>query len=239
MPRGDYNGDGLIEGVQTEVKHLLDTLSMLLPNSSGIIDGSVKASLSIKTNWSQPNLKAAYNWQFVNNDGSLGVHNAPFAVGVLKASIADLTGKPGGTGVLSPSDVAFYQWQVQYFGTGSNPNAAPNAAPAGDGVPNWVKFNLGLNPMVPGITNAAGGIVWVNGKSLAGNVPTNTVQIYTAAEVTFDTEIGKTYYVQGLSSLNGGWQTLSDAIAGTGTAASYVTPTRNGVQQYFRVVHNP
>ncbi|HVV73516.1 MAG TPA: hypothetical protein VHI52_18730, partial [Verrucomicrobiae bacterium] len=75
----DYNGDGAIEGVQTEVQHLLDQLSKLLPNGSGIVDGLVKTSLSVKTNWNQQQLEAAYNWQFVNNDGSKGVHNAPFA----------------------------------------------------------------------------------------------------------------------------------------------------------------
>ena len=97
----DYNGDGVIEGVQTEVQHLLDKLSTLLPNSTYqanannyVADGLVKTigRSSTQTNWPAKFLKAAYNWQFVSNDGSLGVHNAPFAVGILKASIADLTG---------------------------------------------------------------------------------------------------------------------------------------------------
>jgi len=238
MPRSDYNGDGVIEGVQTEVQHLLDALSMLLPNSSGAFDGAVKTSISVKTNTAAQVLKAAYNWQFVSNDGSLGVHNAPFAVGLLKASIADLTGKPGATGVLSPSDIGFYKWQMQYFGSASNPNAAPNATPAGDGVPNWVKYSLGLNPMISGTTNDLGGMVWVNGTDLPGT-STNTIQIFKAAEVAFDTEVGKTYYVQGESSLSSGWQSISGPIAGTGTTVSYLTPTRKDVQQYFRVVHNP
>ena len=103
FPVQDYNGDGVIEGVQTEVQHMLDTLSTLLPNTnyvaSGIYipDGLVK-SPSSQTNWSAQFLKASYNWQFVNNDGSKGVHNAPYAVGLLKASIADLTGNPNTSG---------------------------------------------------------------------------------------------------------------------------------------------
>jgi hypothetical protein len=238
MPRGDFNGDGVIEGVQTEVKHLLDTLSMLLPNSSGVVDGLVKTSMSFKTNWSQQFLKAGYNWQFVNNDGSFGVHNAPFAVGILKASMADLLGKPSATGSLSPTDIGYYKWQIQYFGSASNPNADPNASPAGDGVPNWVKYSLNLNPMISGTTNDLGGMVWVNGTDIPGTAA-NTVQIFKAAEVAFDTEVGKTYYVQGESSLSSGWQNISGPIAGTGTTVSYLTPTRKDVQQYFRVVHNP
>ena len=42
--------------------------------------------------WTQPQLEAAYNWEFVSNDGSLGIHNTAYAVGLLKASIANLTG---------------------------------------------------------------------------------------------------------------------------------------------------
>ena len=69
----DYNGDGVIEGVQTEVQHLLNKLSTLLPNSTYqansnnyVADGLVKASISVKTNWPPKFLKAAYNWQFVS-----------------------------------------------------------------------------------------------------------------------------------------------------------------------------
>ena len=35
-------------------------------------------------------LKAAYNYQFVLEDGSFGIHNTQYAVGLLKSSIADL-----------------------------------------------------------------------------------------------------------------------------------------------------
>src|SRR5450759_3258971 len=94
MVKVDYNGDGVIEGVQTEVQKLLDKLSGMLPNSTYRADGNYVAdglvkSPSVKTNWQAKFLKAAYNFQFVNNDLSKGVHNAPYAVGLLKASIGD------------------------------------------------------------------------------------------------------------------------------------------------------
>jgi hypothetical protein len=234
----DYNGDGVIEGVQTEVQHMLDTLSTLLPNSSGVVDATVKTSLSVTTNWSQQFLKAAYNWQFVSSDGSLGVHNAPFAVGLLKAAIADLTGNPTAGGSLSASDLALYKWQVQYFGSASATNAAPNASPAGDGIPNWLKYSLGLNPLIKGVA-VPGGVVWANGNRLGGSAGTNAVQIYTAAEVAFNTQLGTTYQIQATTSLQGGWQNVGTPIGGTGAAISYLTPTRSNVQQYYRVVHNP
>jgi len=85
FPLFDYNGDGVIQGVQTEVQSLLDKLSTMLPPNN-----SVKTSLSIDSTWNQHQLQAAYNWQFVNNDGSRGIHNTAYAVGLLKASIEDL-----------------------------------------------------------------------------------------------------------------------------------------------------
>lgn len=88
FPLFDYNGDGKIDGVQTEVQNLLDQLSTMLPPNN-----QVKSSLTIDNTWTRAQLEAAYNWQFVNNDGSKGVHNTAYAVGLLKASIANLQGK--------------------------------------------------------------------------------------------------------------------------------------------------
>jgi hypothetical protein len=106
--------------------------------------------------------------------------------------------------------------------------------PAGDGVPNWLKYSLGLNPLVPGAV-VPGGVVWADGNSLGSPAGTNTVQIYTAAEVAFNTVAGRTYQVQEATSLSSGWQNLGTPIPGTGAAISYVTPTRQNVQQFFRV----
>jgi hypothetical protein len=85
FPLFDYDGDGVIDGVQTEVQHLLDQLSALLPP-----DAKVKGALTIDATWTKPQLEAAYNWQFVMEDKSRGVHNTAYAVGLLKASIKDL-----------------------------------------------------------------------------------------------------------------------------------------------------
>jgi hypothetical protein len=236
MVRGDYNGDGVTEGVQTEVQHLLDKVNTLLPNSTYqansnnyVADGIVKSSISVKTNWPPKFLKAAYNWQFVNNDGSLGVHNAPFAVGILKASIADLTGDANNDGLPD-------WWQIQYFGSINNPQAAPNAAPAGDGVPNWLKYSSGLDPLVAGVPMTGG---YVFGPSLVNPLGTNAVAIYTAAEVTFNTQVGTTYQIQSISALGDSWQNVGGSIAGTGGSIRYLTQTRDPKQQFFRVVHTP
>jgi hypothetical protein len=234
LAREDYNGDGVIEGVQTEVQHLIDKLSTLLPNSTYqsngnyVADGVVKTSISVKTNWPQKFLRAGWNWQFVNNESSKGVHNASYAVGLLKASMGDLTGDANNDGLPD-------SWQIQYFGSITNANAAPDADPAGDGVPNWLKYTLGLDPTVPGLV-VPGGVVWADGGILNTSSPTNTIHITSAAEVYFNTQLGKMYQLQSINTLTGGWDNIGGPIAGTGNTISYVTPTRSHVQQYYRFI---
>jgi hypothetical protein len=224
FPVADYDGDGVVEGVQTEVQNLLNKLSTLLPNSSGVVDGLVK-SPSPASGWTAPQLEADYNYQFVANDGSLGVHNTAYAVGLLKASIANLTGVSVAGGLPDA-------WAIQYFGSITSPAAAPNAINNTNGVPNWMMYALGLNPTQSGIS-VTNGIVW-NDVTALGD--TNTVHIFTAAEVVFDTQAGKTYQIQAIGALSGGWSNVGGPMAGTGKSISYLTPTRNNMQQFFRVV---
>lgn len=226
--RQDYDGNGIVEGVQTEVKGLLSKLAIMLPPVGVPKPNHSPSNLSINSSWTRPQLRAAYDYLFVVEDGSYGIHNLSYAVGLLKTAIADLSGDANSDGLAD-------WWQIQYFGSADNPSAAPNATPAGDGVPNWLKFGLGLNPMVPGAV-VPGGVVWVNGTTIGDSSATNTVQIYTAAEVAFNTEAGKSYQLQAISSLGGGWQNIGTPITGDGKAFSYTTPTRQNVQQYYRVV---
>ena len=240
----DYNGDGVIEGVQTEVHHLLDKLSTYLPpkpttgtkgyQSNPALyagDGLVKTSYATYTNMPLKFLKAAYNYQFVSMDNSFGVHNAPFAVGLLKASIADLSGDANNDGV---SDA----WQIAYFGSGfaTNPAAAYNAVNA-SGYPNWLMATLGLSPFtVPTLNNS--GVILFNGNNIV-NGDTNSIAIYKAAEIAFNTQVGTTYKIQGISNLVGAWSDISTNIPGTGGSISYLTTTRTNAQMFFRVVHTP
>jgi hypothetical protein len=168
---------------------------------------------------------------FVNVEGSKGIHNAPYAVGVLKASIADLTGDSNTDGLPD-------WWQTQYFGSTTAANAGPNATPAGDGVPNWLKYGLGLDPMKAGVV-LPDGVIWANAGPVGNPGATNTIQIYTAAEIVFNTEVGKTYQLEAISALGQGWKPVGAPAAGTGGAMSLVTPTRSNLQQYYRVVSTP
>ena len=143
MVRKDYNGDGVIEGIQTEVQKLLDQLNTLLPNSTYRADGNyvadgVVSSVSTKTNWPVPgSCNAAWNWQFVNVEGSKGIHNAPYAIGVLKASIADLTDDLDHDGL---SD----KWENEKFGSITAYDGNGDADQ--DGVNNALEYSAGTNP---------------------------------------------------------------------------------------------
>jgi hypothetical protein len=96
-------------------------------------------------------------------------------------------------------------------------------------------YALGLDPHSGSTT--INGVIYVNGKNIV-NGATNTVAIYTAAEIAFNTQVGSTYTIQGISALTGSWQNISTNIPGSGGSISYLTPTRNNVQMFYRVVHN-
>ena len=76
----DYDGNGKIEGVQTEVQGLLDRVKAILPidATTGEPSTSTNDSLAYKN---RPDLvQALWNYYFVMNDGSMGVHNTKYAV---------------------------------------------------------------------------------------------------------------------------------------------------------------
>ncbi|TSA41551.1 MAG: hypothetical protein D4R57_00415, partial [Verrucomicrobiales bacterium] len=237
--RKDYDGDGNIQGVQTEVQNLLNQLSKLLPNSTYRADGNYVAdglvkSPSVKTNWPTKFLQAAWNWQFVNVEGSHGVHNAPYAVGVLKASIADLTDDSDHDGISDKWEIANFGSLV-YDGNSDNDN---------DGVKNSLEISAGTNPLV---ADTDGDGVNDLAEMLSGSNPLDpldkpgfVVKIYTAAEIEFASEVGKKYQVQKVSDITSSWLNVGSVTNGTGNNISMATSTRSGSGQgYFRVVQVP
>lgn len=228
FPVEDFDGAGVTEGVQTQVQTLLNQLAALLPGGeNNVIANKITTSAS----WTAPQLEAAYNYDFVQDDGSLGVHNTAYTVALLQASIANLTGisVPGGL----PD-----AWVDEYFGSITNPAAAPDAINNASGMPNWMMYALGLNPTQSGIS-VTNGVVWMDGQNFENGGPTNSIHIYTAAEVSFNTTAGNTYQIQGITQLSGGWSDIGTNIVGTGSPVSYLTSTRNHPQMFFRVLTNP
>jgi len=97
LAAADFDGSGTIEGIQTEVHNLLDSLHVLLEaanllDSEGLpVDGRLVSTAD--------SAGALYNFLFVEEDRSLGVHNTDYAVGLLQSSINFLnTGDPNSSG---------------------------------------------------------------------------------------------------------------------------------------------
>jgi hypothetical protein len=97
--KGDYDGNGKVEGVQTEVNGLLTLIAAELPKDpvTGLISlpsGDVSKLATPEEQKIAINQRSAnYNYVFVKNDGSFGIHNTAFAVQVLRTSYEKLTGK--------------------------------------------------------------------------------------------------------------------------------------------------
>jgi hypothetical protein len=95
VAKADYDNDGNKESIQDEVKGLLQSLRIALPPVG--VDSISWADIAALN---ETNIKKAYwNYQLINNDGSYGMHNAPFVVSVLQASLTSLTGVEQENGV--------------------------------------------------------------------------------------------------------------------------------------------
>ncbi len=95
----DYDWDGSTEGIQDEIAGLLDSLSVLL------IAGNLLTYDAVEDEYHPveravtlaDSAGALYNYEFVAEDRSHGIHNTKYSIGLLQSSINYLeTGSPGG-----------------------------------------------------------------------------------------------------------------------------------------------
>lgn len=82
----DHDGNGIEEGLQLEVKGLMEKLALLLPPV-----GEIDVSLT-DTSLAPEVFKAGYVYFWVEEDRSLGVHNPAFTVALLKEAIKNVGG---------------------------------------------------------------------------------------------------------------------------------------------------
>jgi predicted CXXCH cytochrome family protein len=79
----DLDGDGVANGLQIEIQGLLNRVARLLPplgDTTVVVDSS----------YTLLQAEAAYNWDFVSEDRSLGVHNPEYAYSLLAVSLQKL-----------------------------------------------------------------------------------------------------------------------------------------------------
>ncbi len=93
MADEDYDWDGTTEGVQSEIEGLLDSLETLLVDA-GLLDDAHPTDVTV----SADSAGAVFNWLFVYEDRSLGVHNTEYATDLLQTAINFIVhGDPEGT----------------------------------------------------------------------------------------------------------------------------------------------
>ncbi|MBX2993140.1 MAG: T9SS type A sorting domain-containing protein [Bacteroidetes bacterium] len=81
----DFDRNGVIEGVQTEVQGLLTQLKAILPQRNGEVigGGTVNAADSAMIHNRLDLIRGIWAYKFVLYDGSLGIHNTKYAVRLL------------------------------------------------------------------------------------------------------------------------------------------------------------
>ncbi len=91
----DYDGNGTIEAVVKEIDGMLATLKSILPKGADgePLNMSVDFKKDSLTYKSHPEwYGATWNYYFVKNDWSHGIHNTKYAVALLRASLGAQTG---------------------------------------------------------------------------------------------------------------------------------------------------
>ena len=83
----DFDGDGTIEGVQDEVLGLLDLLEEAIIATGLDTTGGFLGAIGDTSISTVLQREAGWNWAFIEEDKSKGVHNPDFAVQVLQQTI--------------------------------------------------------------------------------------------------------------------------------------------------------
>jgi len=229
----DYNRDGLVEGVQTEIHHLLDELAMLLPPV-----GSTEIGLHTSTDGydTLPIKRAVYNYLFVEEDGSHGVHNPKYAAAILRSSIADLKG-----GIDIDCDGLIDSWEIATFGDLTSQSGDDDYDD--DGLTNREEYNVGTNAKV---ADSDGDGIWDKAELLAGSdpldinsVPDEDLVMLPAAELAYLPKgTNSTVHFQAIDSLTDGvWSNIGPAQVSGGNWLYQLESMRtNGTQRFFRAI---
>lgn len=94
----DYDNDGVTEGYMTEMAGMMDSLDVLL-QAQGVLDGSAHPTSGTIAD---ANLAGAlYNFLYIHEDRSHGIHNWNYARSLIEASIDYVSGLPAPSGVIA------------------------------------------------------------------------------------------------------------------------------------------
>jgi len=109
--REDFDGDGIIEGVQSEVAGLIQLLKdALVANGLDTTGVGLARALGDTTISTYRQREAGYNLIFVMEDGSTGIHNPDYAVQLLQQSILHLNNTLPGTMIVRRDNQVAGRW---------------------------------------------------------------------------------------------------------------------------------
>jgi nitrate/TMAO reductase-like tetraheme cytochrome c subunit len=225
----DYNRDGVIEGVQTEIHHLLDELGMLLPpyGSPDVVVGSAYNTLELK--------RGVYNYLFIEEDGSHGVHNPKYAAAILRASIDDLTG-----GIDIDRDGLLDSWEIENFGNLTSQSGKDDYD--GDGLNNMAEMKLGTNAkLADSDGDGFSDLVELQGNSDPldiDSVPSSDLIMLPAAEIGYMPKgTGTLVSIQMASDLTDGvWTNVGDAQMSNGNWVYQLDSMRGTTNRFYRAI---
>ncbi|MCF7817243.1 MAG: ammonia-forming cytochrome c nitrite reductase subunit c552 [Kiritimatiellales bacterium] len=230
----DYDQDGTVEGVQQEIADMLNDLAMLLPPYG---TNTVDKNQISKTSDADLGLrKGVYNYLFVTEDGSLGVHNPKYAAALLRSSIDDLKG-----GIDVDRDGLADAWEIENFGNLTSQSGADDYD--GDGLTNIEEHNLGTNPtLADSDGDGFSDLVEVQGNSnplQIASVPAGDLVMIQAAELAYlPKSSNTTVRFQALDSLTtGSWTNIGPAQVNSGNWVYQLESMRtNGNNRFFRAI---
>lgn len=230
----DYDHDGVVEGTQSEIQGLLNSVAKLLPYGSPAVYGTTNMP-SPAASWTLAQKKAAYNYLFVWEDRSLGVHNPKYAAAILQASIDDLRG-----GIDVDRDGLLDSWEVEKFGSINTYGGSDD--PDGDGVSNALEMAAGTNPNSAdtdgdGISDLAELQGGSNPLSASSKLSTNSVTMLPAFELAYlPGTLGVTQQFQSVDSLSSTWTNIGSAFVSSNAWYYQLVSGRDVTQKFFRVI---
>lgn len=226
----DYNRDGTIQGVQTEIRSLLDQLALLLPPV-----GSTQ--ITVTTSYTLSQRAAAWNQIFISEDKSLGIHNPKYAAALLQASIDDLSG-----GIDVDRDGLRDSWEMAKFGNLLSQKGSGDAD--GDGVSNALEEDAGTNPNTgdtdnDGVSDLAELQGGTNPLDFNSVLATNVLTMFPALELGYlPGAAGSTQVFQSINVLGdgGGWTNVGAPTVSSNSASYQLMSLRDSTNKFFRVI---
>ena len=182
--------------------------------------------------------RGAYNYLFIEEDGSHGVHNPKYAAAILRASIDDLKG-----GIDIDRDGLVDSWEMEHFGDLTSQSGADDWD--NDGLNNIEEYNVGTDPRN---VDTDGDTFWDLAELQGGSDPLDIDSVLTedlimlpAAELAYLPKgTGTVVRFQSLDSLTDGtWTNIGPEQVSEGNWVFQLENTRtNGVNRFFRATED-